>query len=98
MNKRKENHVIYKSKIYNIEIEKTKSVKLLDTDIDNQLSFNQHISNLCSKAAMQLNVICRSAKFMGNNETIAMINSFVYSNFNYCPLFWHSLHVNFHKK
>ena len=53
------------------------------------LSFNKHISKLCSKAAMQLNAICRLAKFMGSKEKIAMINSFVYSNFNYCPLVWH---------
>ena len=44
---------------------------------------------MCSKAAMQLNVICRLAKFMKNKEKAAMINSFVYSNFNYCPLAWH---------
>ena len=60
-----------------------KSVKLLGIEIDNQLSLNQHISKLYSKAAMQLNAICRLAKFMGSKEKIAMINSFVYSNFNY---------------
>ena len=38
---------------------------------------------------MKLNAICRSAKFMGNKEKIAMINSSAYSNFNYCPLVWH---------
>ena len=37
---------------------------------------------------MQLNATFRLAKFMGNNEKIAMINSFVYSNFNYCLLVW----------
>ena len=26
---------------------------------------------------------------MRNNEKIAMINRFVYSSFNYCPLDWH---------
>ena len=77
MNKRRENQITHKLKIYNNEIETTKSVKLLGIEIDNQLSFNQHISKLCSKAAMQLNAICRLAKFMGNNEKIAMKNSFV---------------------
>ena len=28
------------------------------------------------------------AKFVGNKEKIAIINSFVYSHFNYCPLVW----------
>ena len=40
-------------------MELTKPVKLLGVEIDNQLSFNQHISKLCSKAAMQLNAVSR---------------------------------------
>ena len=75
INKRGENAITHKLKIYNNEIETIKSVKLLDIEIDNQLSFNQHISKLYSKSAMQLNAICRSAKFMGNKDKIAMINS-----------------------
>ena len=46
MNIRRENQ------LYNNEIETTKSVKLLGIGIDNQLSFNQHISKLCFKDAM----------------------------------------------
>ena len=82
VNKRRENQITHKLKIYNNEIETTKSVKLLGIAIDNQLSFNQHISNLCSKAPMQRNAICRLAKFAGKKEKIAILNSFVYSNFN----------------
>ena len=89
MNKRRENQITHKLKIYDNEIETTKSVKLLGTEIDNQLNFYQHISKLCSKATMQLNAICRLAKFMGNKEKIAMINSFVYCSFNHCPLTWY---------
>ena len=83
MNKRRENQITHTLKIYHNEIEATKSVKLLGIGIDNQLSFNQHISKLCSKAAMQLIAIYRLAKFMGNKEKIAMTYGFVYSNFNY---------------
>ena len=75
INKRRKNAITHKLKIYNNEIETIKSVKLLDIEIDNQLSFNQHISKFYSKSAMQLNAICRSAKFMGNKDKIAMINS-----------------------
>ena len=57
MNKRRENQITLNLKIYNNEIETPKSVKLLGIEIDNQLSFNQHISKLHSKAAMQLNAI-----------------------------------------
>ena len=46
MNKRRENQITHKLKINNNEIDTTKSVKLLGIEIDNQLSFNQHISKL----------------------------------------------------
>ena len=46
-NKRRENQITHKLKIYGNEIETTKSVKLLGIEIDNQLSLNQRISNLC---------------------------------------------------
>ena len=46
-NKRRENQISHKLKIYGNEIETTKSVKLLGIEIDNQLSLNQRISNLC---------------------------------------------------
>ena len=41
MNKRRKNKKRHKLKIYNNEIETTKSVNLLSIEIDNQLSFNQ---------------------------------------------------------
>ena len=68
MNKRKKNQITHKLEIYNNEIETTRSVKLLRIEIDNQLRFNQHISKLGCKAAMQLNVICRLANIIGNKE------------------------------
>ena len=46
-NKRRENQITHNLKIYSNEIETTKSVKLLGIEIDNQLSLNQRISNLC---------------------------------------------------
>ena len=40
MNKKRENQITHKLKIYSNEIETTKSIKLLGIDNDNQLSFN----------------------------------------------------------
>ena len=53
MNKKRENQITHKIKIFNNEIETNKSVKLLGIEIDNHVSFNQHISKLYSKAAMR---------------------------------------------
>ena len=38
---------------------------------------------------MQLNALSRLQKYMGKSEKEAIINSFILSNFNYCPLVWH---------
>ena len=68
LNKRRENQTTHKLKIYNNEIETTKSVKLLGIEIDNQLNSNQHKSKLYSKAVILLNAICILEKCMCNNE------------------------------
>ena len=72
-----------------IIIKTTNSTKLLGINIDDQLKINDHISVLCSKAAMQLNALSRLQKYMGKSEKEAIINSFILSNFNYCSLVWH---------
>ena len=92
MNKRRENQITHSLKIYNNEIETTKSAKLLGIGIDNDLSFNiyiyiyvRYVLKLpcrCSKPAMQQNAIWRLVKFLENNEKLGIINSFVYFNFN----------------
>ena len=61
-------------------------VKLFGIEIDNKLCFEQHISTLCKKASNQFNAIGRIQKCMGFKEKEILLNSFVYSNFNYCPL------------
>ena len=47
----------YKLNIDNSGIEFTNSVKVLPKKIDDCLRFDQPISNLCSKVAMQLNAL-----------------------------------------
>ena len=79
----------YTLNVNNIEIKSTNSVRLLAIDIDNKLNFDKHLASLCRKAANQLNAICRIQNHMGNKEKEVLVNSFIYSNFNYCPLVWH---------
>ena len=69
---------------YSIKSEET--VKLLGVMLDYKLNLDLHISNLCKKAAAQLNVLKRLKSFIGFAEKEVLVQSFVYSNFNYCPL------------
>ena len=64
-------------------------VKVLGVTIDNKLCFSQHISACCKKAARQLNALACVSKHLNINSRRAIYNSFLMSNFNYCPLVWH---------
>ena len=57
--------------------------------MDYKLDFDQHILNLCKKAAIQLNVLKRLKTFIGFQEKKVLVQSFVYSNFSYFPLVWY---------
>ena len=69
-------------------IKASSSVKLLGVHLDDQLNFNLHISNICRSAANQLNALTRLKRFLAFEEKKALINSYFYSDFNYCPLVW----------
>ena len=62
-------------------------VKLLGIKIDNKLKFDLHIiADLCNKASGQLNALIRLKPFLNFKAKSILIQSFVYANFNYCPL------------
>ena len=75
-----------KLQIDNNEIESEKSVTLLGITIDNQLSFDNHISKLCNNTSIQLNALFRRKKYISQKGLKVALNSFTYSNFNYFPL------------
>ena len=68
------------------KIETTNSVDLLGIHIDNKLTFDDHIFTLYNKAPMQLNAIGPLNRYLGKKELEVIVNSFIYSNFIYCPL------------
>ena len=75
--------------INNTNIKPSKEVKLLGVNIDQKLIFESHITNLCNSAARQLNALIRLKSALGFKEKKVLIESFIYSNFDYCPLAWH---------
>ena len=76
------------AKIENDIIQGKASVKLLGITIDNNLNFNEHVSNLCKKASQKLHALARVAKFMETNKLRIIMKSFIECQFNYCPLTW----------
>ena len=64
-------------------------VKLLGVTIDYKLNFNTHITNICKKAARQLNVLKRIGHHLNKTSKLTIYHSFILSNLSYCPLTWH---------
>ena len=76
----------YELLIDNHKIDSEKSVTLLGIKIDNKLNFEKHITALCQKASRQLNALSHIHKYIGFQEMKMLLDSSIFSNFNYCPL------------
>ena len=73
-----------------ITIYSSAKVDLLGVKLDTKLSFESHISKMCKKAAGQLNALKRlQGSVISYNTKKALAESFIISNFNYCPLVWY---------
>ena len=70
--------------------------KLLGIKIDNKLSFEDHVTDLCTKASQKLHAHSRIANFMNLQQRKKLMNAFINSQFGYCPLVWmlHSRRLN----
>ena len=74
----------------NADIPLSDNVKLLGVNIDNKLSFNEHITFICRRAAKQLNAMSRLRKVLTQENKMNSLNAFILSNLNYCPVVWHN--------
>ena len=70
----------------NEKIRSTSSVKLLGVHIDDKINFNKHINKICKSAGNQVNALIGLTSFLVLKEKEVLVNSFIYSNFNYCQL------------
>ena len=75
-----------KVNISNYAIMNSDEGKLLGVTIDNHLKFESHIKNLCSKASQKLYALSRVSLYMSLNQRRIIMQSFIMSQFGYCPL------------
>ena len=59
-------------------INSEETVKLLGVTLDYRLDFDPHISNICKKAATQLNVLQRLKSFIGFKEKKVLVQRFFF--------------------
>ena len=84
------------TKIGPYDIESIEQQKLLAVLIDNKLTFDKHINNLCAKASQKLNALCRVSMFTSTNKKRLVTKAFISSQYSYCLLIWtnHSRTLN----
>ena len=75
--------------IGNTNIKCEDNVTLLGVNIDFMLKFDDHVSDICKTASKQLAVLKRLGRFLTKQGKLVIYNSFIASNFSYCPLAWH---------
>ena len=62
--------------------------KLLGVEIDSDLKFNLHVTNICKKANAKLSALARISRLIPLNKRKILFKSFVESQFAYCQLVW----------
>ena len=67
-----------------------KSTKFLGIFIDENLSWNDHISSLCTKVSMNVGVMSRLKWFLPKHILVTLYNSFVLPYLNYDSVAWGS--------
>ena len=88
LNKKRSNLTNTNFQVDNQAIKSVSSVEILGIHIDDKLNFNLHIREICKSAANQLNALIRLKQFLSFHAKEVLINSYIISNFNYCPLVW----------
>ena len=83
-------------RIGNSEVVNSSQQKLLGVQIDNKLSFDNHVSKLCQKASNKLYALARLSPYTDQNKLRTLMRAFITSQFQYCPLIWmfHSRQLN----
>ena len=69
-------------------IKESEYEKLLGITFDKKLSFRKHIEDLCKKTNQKLHALARLSTYIDPLKLEILINSFIKSQFNYCPLVW----------
>ena len=86
----------YAIDIHDFKVVNSKCETLLGVKIDNNLSFEEHVTDLCNKASAKLHALSRVANYMKTEQRRIVMKYFINSQFGYCPLVWmfHSRKLN----
>ena len=74
--------------INNIILSSVDCLNVLGITLDAKLKFDDYISKISKKASQQVNILQRLSKYLSFESRLLAYNSFVTSNFKYCPVAW----------
>ena len=77
-----------KLKVNSIVVNESDTVELLGITVDNILTFNERINNLCHNASYRLYALRRIKKYLSQDQAKRLYNAFINSQFNYAPIIW----------
>ena len=69
-------------------IEAEDSVELLGKKIDENLNFNDHVSDLIRKGNQKLHALAGISRYINQDKMKIIMKTFIQSQFNYCSLTW----------
>ncbi len=73
-----------------IQLHRNECTKPMGVHVDRYLTFNHHVSELCRKAARQVNCLMRLSTMLPVESKLTIFNAFIISNFLYFHIdFWH---------
>ena len=78
-----EDHLI---RVANFTIQNSKSEKLLGIRLDNGMTFDSHVSEICNRASQKLHALSRVCRFVGPTQRNILMQAFIHTQFGYCPL------------
>ena len=77
-----------KVKINNVVLTSSVEEKLLGINLDSELKFEKHMTDICNKASQKIHVLSKITSYMSLNKQRLLLKTFVESLFNYFPLIW----------
>ena len=75
-----------KLKSNSIVINESDTVELLGITIDNKLTSNEHINNLCRNPSYKLYALRRIRKDLTQDQAKLLYSAFINCQFNYAPI------------
>ena len=76
-------------KVDGVNIEQSTLLSFLEVTIDDQLLFNEHISNVCEKAGQKIGVLARLRNLIPQIAKPTLYKMLVLPNLTYCGMVFH---------